>query len=179
MPILIIDVETTGLDYRRHACIELGGVILDSNLSIARSFGSLIKLPISSDVDPRALDANKIGLSELETAPSIIEVVDAFSEFVSPDPAQLRIAGWNVWFDVMFVRSLYETSGRPWPFGHRHLDVQSVVSFWRGLEPISQASAIKETFNEIQTHRALSDAIHTARLLKHFHALRRGGFSDQ
>ena len=40
--ILVIDVETTGFEPSKHACIELGAVLLDEHFKSIEEFSSLV-----------------------------------------------------------------------------------------------------------------------------------------
>ena len=166
--ILVIDVETSGFDPQRHACLELGAVLLETNLEPLASFSSLIAPWPGAELVPQAMAVNKISLDSLASAPSSVEALTRFHSEMMGDGAPPLLAGWNVWFDASFLRVLYEKAQRPWPFRHRVLDVQSVALSHSRMGPISQEVAIKETFDESQQHRALPDAMHTARLLRRF-----------
>ena len=165
--ILVLDVETTGFDPAQHACIEIGAVLLDETLSQISEFGSLVAPWDGAKTMPGAMLVNKIALNDLMTAPSVFEAVNNFNNFVSADETLPLVAGWNIWFDVAFVKSLYQRASVTWPFKHRLLDVQSIVSFHLQMEAVSQEKAISDILGEKQLHRALTDAKHTSRLLKH------------
>lgn len=164
--ILVIDVETTGFDPARHACIELGAVLLDASLQPVREYTSLIAPRPGAEIVDRAMEVNGISREELRHAPPPAVVIGELLAQIAPlDPPPL-LAGWNVWFDAQFLQQLFVQAGQTWPFGHRYLDVQSIVSFHLRLAAISQAEAIERFWGETQTHRALPDARHTARILR-------------
>jgi ribonuclease T len=167
-PILVIDVETSGFDSQRNACLELGAVLLDTSLEPRVSFSSLIAPWEGAELIPQAMAVNQISPEELKTAPSVQQVVERFNAEVLSQGSLPLLAGWNVWFDATFLRTLYERANRPWPFRHRLLDVQSVALFHSRMGATAQEAAIKEAFGEQQEHRALPDAMHTARLLRRF-----------
>lgn len=164
--ILILDVETTGFDPMRHACIEVGAVLLDLNLQPISEFSSLIAPWPGAVIEGASMEVNKISVSLLRTAPAIADAIEKFTDTFGLHQRAPLIGGWNVSFDVMFLRTLYERAERKWPFSHRVLDVQSVVSFHSSLASVSQQEFIKRTFGEQQTHRALDDARHTGRILR-------------
>ncbi len=164
--ILVIDVETTGLDPSRHACIEIGAVMLDKSLRPKQEFSSLIVPWDGAEIIEAAMKVNQISVEQLDRAPLLDEVVKQFHETFRPDEAAPLLAGWNVWFDAHFLRDLYQRTQRAWPFTYRLLDVQSIVSFHSMLADLSQEKAIETFLNERQAHRALADAQHTARLLR-------------
>jgi len=164
--VLVIDVETTGLDPARHACIEIGAVLLDEALQPVQEFSSLIAPWRGAQIMEQAMKVNQISDEQLRSAPAIEEVMKQFHETFQLDEKPPLIAGWNVWFDASFIKDLYQRVHRPWPFGYRLLDVQSVVSFHMLFSGVSQEAAIDKFLNERQQHRALADASHTARLLQ-------------
>ncbi len=170
--ILIIDVETTGFDPTRNACIEIGAVLLDELLNPADEFSSLIAPWPGAEISPESLAVSGISVDQLRSAQTVDAVIsrfDAWLKRVQPPPL---LAGWNVWFDAAFLRSLYQRANIRWPFSHRLFDVQSVFAFFSNMDGASQSQAIAQVFGETQSHRALGDAQHTARLLAYLSARR-------
>ncbi len=166
--VLIVDVETTGLDPVRHACIEVGAVLLKEDLTILEEFSSLVAPWEGAEVSDDALGVSKISLQELGQARDIAEVIREFHECFCSDNSTPLLAGWNVWFDAAFLRKGYQRAGFVWPFSHRMLDVQSIVLFFARLHAISQEQVIESYLGEKQRHRALNDARHTAQVFRIF-----------
>ncbi len=166
--LLIFDVETTGLDPSIHACIEIGAVLLDESLTEIKEFSSLVVPWKGSMVLDEALAVSGIRLQELRDAKSLETVVAEFHRMFCTDHVIPLLSGWNVWFDVMFLRSMYHRASTEWPFSHRFLDVQSIAIFCSQFRVTSQEVMIRTLLGESQTHRALNDAKHTAKLLRHF-----------
>ncbi|HWA25959.1 MAG TPA: 3'-5' exonuclease [Lacunisphaera sp.] len=167
-PVLVVDVETSGFDPQRNACLELGAILLDTTLKPVAQFSSLIAPWKGAELVPQAMAVNRISAEELKTAPTAAQALERFhAEMVGSKAAPL-LAGWNIWFDAGFLRNLYERAERPWPFRHRLLDVQSIALFHSRFGAGSQEVAIKEHLDDQQKHRALPDALHTARLLQQF-----------
>jgi DNA polymerase III epsilon subunit-like protein len=166
--LLIIDVETTGFDPKKNTCVEIGAVLLDESLREIQEFTSLIALPEGAQIDDGAMKINRIRPTDLADAAPEKEVVERFHRVFRLDEVVPLLGGWNVWFDVSFVRQLYRKAQRPWPFVHRLIDVQSIISFHNSLEGLSQDQAIRRFLAERQEHRALPDARHTARLFRLF-----------
>lgn len=169
---MILDVETTGFDPTRNACIEIGAVLVDEFSNPADEFSSLIAPWPGAEISPESLAVSGISLDELRSAETVDAVVsrfDAWLKRVQPPPL---LAGWNVWFDAAFLRSLYQRANIRWPFSHRLFDVQSVFAFLSNMDGASQSQAIAHILGENQSHRALGDAQHTARLLTYLNACR-------
>ena len=164
-PILVIDVETTGFDPACNACVELGAVLLSDALELQWEFSSLIAPWAGAQLVPEALAVSGISVADLQAAIGLEAVVARFDAAVKSASVIPILAGWNIWFDVAFLKSLYVRAAVRWPFGHRLIDVQSIFAFFSNLEPRSQSQAIRDVLGEVQSHRALDDAQHTARLL--------------
>jgi DNA polymerase III epsilon subunit-like protein len=165
--ILVIDLETTGLDPFRHACIEIGAVLLEKGLTPLAEFTSLVAPWDGAEVMDAALQVSGISRESFTSARPIVDVINEFHAAFCNQPEVPIIAGWNVWFDVAFLRDMYLRAGLDWPFGHRFIDVQSISAFFSNLRPASQESAIRDMLCETQVHRALDDTYHTARILKY------------
>jgi len=140
--VLVIDVETTGFDPAQYACIEIGAVLLDESLHPVQEFSSLIAPWEGAQIMEQSMKVNQISREQLQCAPFIAEVVNEFHDTFRLDEAVPLIAGWNVWFDVSFLKELYRRAQRAWPFSYRLLDVQSVVCFHSMLAGLSQEKAI-------------------------------------
>ena len=164
--LLVVDVETTGFIPGKNACVEIGAVRLDQDLIIKTEFTSLVSPWSGAEIVPEAMRVNQISLEDLNAAPRIEDVIKAFDAQLGDDAKLLTICGWNVWFDVSFLRDAYARAGIKWPFGYRLIDVQSIFSFLNNFECLSQEKAISKLFDESQSHRALADAKHTAQILK-------------
>ncbi len=162
--VLVIDVEATGLDPARHACIEIGAVLLDEGLNSTDEFSSLLAPWEGAEIAEESMAIHKIDLEKLRAARDFKSVISEFHQRFCTDPSIPTLAGWNVWFDAAFLRQLYDRAGIKWPFGHRYLDIQSVVSFYSGFRGVSLEDTVKSLTGEVQTHRAIEDTRQTANL---------------
>jgi DNA polymerase III alpha subunit (gram-positive type) len=115
-----------------------------------------------------SMAVNKISMEELKTAPDFKIVIEEFHKRFCEGGSIPTILGWNVWFDVAFLRGLYEKMGKPWPFGHRFLDLQSVAQFFSGFQGVSLEKLVDSLLKEKPTHRAIDDTRHTAKVFKIF-----------
>jgi DNA polymerase III epsilon subunit-like protein len=114
--VLVVDVETTGLDPVKNACIELGAVMLDETLAITQQFSSLVAPWDGAITVEEAMKVNCIDPISLREAPSISDVVRRFHEEFCQEGDIPLLAGWNVWLDASFLRDLYRRASLPWPF---------------------------------------------------------------
>ena len=164
--VLVVDVEATGLDPSKHSLIEIGAVLLDENLKTIKEYSSLVAPLPGREIYKESMAVNKISMEELKTAPDFKTVIDEFHEAFCLDPIVPTISGWNVWFDVDFMRVLYDKVGKKWPFGHRFLDLQSVAQFFSGFRGVSLEKLVDYYIKEKQTHRAIDDTRHTVQILR-------------
>lgn len=148
----VVDVETTGLDYRREKIIEIAAVKLVDNV-IEEKFDSLVN-PMQNI---RLSSTNIHGITEqmIMDSPTIEEVLPRFLDFIEDKP----IIGHNIIFDYSYINfaslTLY---GKP-------LENQAIdtLHMYKEVYPDERshglASLIKR-FNVTSdtTHRALADA---------------------
>jgi DNA polymerase III epsilon subunit-like protein len=165
--VLVIDVETTGLDPAKHACIEIGAILLDEALNPVDEFSSLIAPMAGTEVNEESMAVNRIRMEDLRSAPDYQTVIGEFNHRFCSNQSIPTIAGWNVWFDMAFMRILFERVGMKWPFGHRFLDLQSVAQFFSGFRGVSLEETVQSLLGEKQTHRAIDDTRHTVKVFQH------------
>lgn len=176
--LLVIDLETSGLDPDLHSVLSIGaaawipGFIIDS-----------IEIFISeetSTIDPEAMRINQIDPAWLRdngiSASLAVAKLEAFvrRNFDFSDPnTRVSLVGHNLGFDVPFLKRLYKRVGVSYQatFSHRMIDTASVLGslVLAGRLPLSEASSA-EAFEYFGIrvpgrHTALGDAIATARLL--------------
>ncbi len=125
--ICFIDFETTGVDVFRDEPIEFGAVLVDYDLNVKKEFSSKIYLRNSVYLTKRAFKVHNISVETLTSAPNQKEVlINFFNDF----GIQYRLGGWNINFDVSFLRKMCHKNGmmvRYNKINHRHIDVQSIA----------------------------------------------------
>ena len=104
-----IDVETTGLDPNFHNMIELGIVPYDDKFRPLKGIKFLSRIKLVNDyaIDPKALEINKITLSELEKAPTSSQVRSMFLEWkyqIFGDEKLLPLGHNYAGFDKLFIQ---------------------------------------------------------------------------
>lgn len=157
-PFVALDIETTGLDARRDAIIEIGAVRYDGQKK-AGTWQSLIN-------PQKAVPAHITQLTGITNqmvieAPPIKAVIQDFANFVG----NLPIIGHNVSFDLSFLEIQHTFDANP------VCDTFEVAAVLLPSAPRYSLSALVEQLNaqNIQPHRALEDAEATqAVLLKLF-----------
>lgn len=120
-PVYFLDLETTGLDPKRHEILEVGIVALNGATAVDRKV-----LPRRiEDADPKALEVN--GYDPKVWADEGWELERAM-EFVSKTLHHAVIIGWNVDFDIGFLREAGLDS-----YLHRHRIVDAKTLAWEHL----------------------------------------------
>ncbi len=154
---IVVDVECTGLDPRRHSLLSIGAV--DFNRP-GRTFYGECKafsgaeltedgLRVSGFSAHEALDPNKQALEEL---------LDCFFHWTA-NCQERTLAGHNPDFDRDFLRAGAERCGLRWCLGHRVVDLHSLAyghQLSRGLLPPNNSiSAI--TSDEVHRYAGLPE----------------------
>lgn len=131
--ICFIDFETTGVDIFRDEPIEFGALLVNDQLEIINEYASKITLEKSVYLTKRAYNIHNISIEDLKDAPSQKEVIDDFFSVIGTD---YRLGGWNISFDVSFLRKICHKNGRMFNYNkinHRHIDVQSLCFLAKNL----------------------------------------------
>ena len=122
--ICFIDFETTGIDVFRDEPIEFGAVLVDNEMKIINEFSSKISTNKNVYLTKRAFNIHNISIKDLNNAPKPKEVI---SNFFNEFRTDYRLSGWNINFDVSFLRKLCHKNGMMVMYNkinHRHIDIQ-------------------------------------------------------
>ncbi len=158
--LLFIDMETTGLSPKKHAPVEVGAIWTDDRLKILANgqatYHAYIKPFKGARIEKTAMAVNHIDLRSKEfkaksKLPDIVvrhlqKLTDTYCGSEVP-----ILTGWNVSFDVGFLRGMYERyKGHPpieWLFPHRTIDVQPINAFMQGfrIESLSAQGGVRHT----------------------------------
>lgn len=173
--LLVFDVETTGIDPRVHQIVSIGALLLDrTTLEPLKEMSTLVQLTPEAfaKASPRAMQIHGLTFSQLEAAPTPVEVVTQFWDTFGTD---FYFCGWNVCFDTQFLRALFDQTGRLQDFDtfrYHRLDLWSLLELaWvRGLlqAPPDSLSIACGLFGieRPSVHDAMEDARVTALILK-------------
>lgn len=171
--LLLIDVETTGLNPREDCIVQISaGVLSRRDLTLEREFTSLVRPTAPMSARARAVH----GLSDevLATAPGLDQVLEQFHAFA---PANVILAGHNVGFDVGFLRAAYASLGKSFEFDYHLLDVWSIAFFVLGAQGVNLEAFNLNSLCSLfgvrrdMNHDAAQDMRATAAILRHlFHA---------
>ena len=160
-PLVVVDVETTGLSAQRgHRIIEVGAVLLERG-EIAAEFGSFIDP--GRPVSPQAQQVHGISDEMLRGQPPLEEVMQDFRGFIGG----YALVAHNAPFDLGFLRTEFARLG----FGlvnRCHCTLQLSRRALPSLPNHRLETVARHLFGGLpadgQLHRALADARLTARV---------------
>lgn len=122
---IVLDIETTGLDPKKHSIIEVGAIEFENPRNI---FNERCRIWNGAEIDRGALDINGFSLHEI-TDPEIQSPGDLLLKFIDwiSSIGDRTIAGQNVDFDIGFLNKSSKMANLPFDFGKRKVDLHSLV----------------------------------------------------
>lgn len=160
---LFVDVETGGLDPQRHSLLTLGVVLADDQFNEIKTHSFLFSCD-EYHVTAEALNVNGIDVTALR----MLGVDYSAAQAVFNSNSKAIIAGWNVAFDVSFIKHWIN----PVKMSYRMLDVQSIFRFMYPMERGSlKDAAIKLEMQDMPDHSALLDARVTLQIARKIKSL--------
>lgn len=164
--IVIVDLETSGLDINRDYIIEVGAVKIE-NGKIRDKFSSLVNSPQMESLPEEVEKLTGITFEQLKTAPTIGDVLQKFYDFAKGS----ILVAHNLPFDFAFLRN--------WGFWCRvnfdefEKDATDTVALAKQVlgDKVKNynLATLADYFNtEFNHHRALDDAEATAKILLEF-----------
>lgn len=165
---IIVDVETTGLEPEKNAIVSVGAVNFDyPNIM----FYEECRLRKGAEINPIALEIN--GFTEEEVRDpnkkSLKELIKLFNIWAD-NVEDKTLAGENPHLDLDFLKHSAKLYGAPWPFGYRIVDLHSISFIHHlgsGLKPLEKGKtnlSLDETLKyvglktEPKPHHALTGA---------------------
>ncbi|HET6763798.1 MAG TPA: 3'-5' exonuclease, partial [Longimicrobiaceae bacterium] len=101
--LLLLDVETTGLDPRTAEIIQLSACVLSRrDLSEVDVFSMRVRP--SHPISPQAQAIHGLSFEDLEDEPELQAVIGEFHRFA---PQHAILCGHNVGFDIGFLKAAY------------------------------------------------------------------------
>ena len=155
---IIVDVETTGLDPIKSSIVSIGAVDFEKG----DEFYIECHAPADAVIEPEALAVNGLTREQCFDATKV-SAVEAYKQFLwwTSDNRLVMLAGQQVGtFDAKFLQVLHERAGLgKWPFGHRSVDLHS-VAFAKFGKSLSLDGILKELGLEPEPkpHNALTGA---------------------
>ena len=149
---IVLDVETTGLDYTKEKMVEFAAVRLE-NGKIKERFETLINP--EQHIRKSSIAVHGITESDVEFAPNEKEIMPKILEFISDYP----IVAHNAIFDYSFINEAsIRTTGRP----ITNIRIDSQMMF-REVYPDLESCGLESLMNKFNVefstrHRAMADA---------------------
>lgn len=121
---IVVDVETTGLDARKHAIVSIGAIDLNNP---SHQFYAECQVWPGAEITDGALKVNGFTREEV-THPARKRPEDVLNDFLqwAQQCRNRTLGGMNVWFDTGFLKAACERYGVPWIFGYKYVDLYSL-----------------------------------------------------
>ncbi len=121
---IILDIETTGVNPEKHAIVSVGAVDF---LNPSRTFYEECKIWDGAEIHERALEVNGFTREEItdEKKQPLREVMKKFILWAEQCEDK-TIAGHNPHFDNSFMRASADRTGFVWAFAYRIIDLHTL-----------------------------------------------------
>lgn len=180
--VLWLDVETTGLDCKKHGLREVGFIIEIDGVEVDKGVFKINPFTYTTrdvEIDDYALEISKVSIEDLESYDSssycFKELMKKLVKYVNVNDKNdcFVIAGYNAAFDIGFIREWFKEMGLLDSykdlFHYKSLDVFSIVFALRHIGLNSAENDKLETMCNyfgigIEAHNALSDIEATKKL---------------
>lgn len=180
--VLWLDVETTGLDCRKHGLREVGFIIEIDGIEVDKGVFRINPFTYTTkdvEIDGYALEISKVTIDDLmgydRASFCFKELMKKLVKYVNVNDKNdcFVIAGYNPAFDIGFIKEWFKEMGLLDSykdlFHYKNLDVFSIVFALRHLGLNSAENDKIETMCnyfdiEIEAHNALSDIEATKKL---------------
>ena len=180
--VLWLDVETTGLDCRKHGLREVGFIIEIDGVEVDKGVFKINPFTYTTKdvvIDDYALEISKVSIEDLESYDRVSycfkELMKKLVKYVNVNDKNdcFVIAGYNTAFDIGFIKEWFKEMGLLDSykdlFHYKSLDVFSIVFALRHLGINSAENDKLETMCnyfdiQIEAHNALSDIEATKKL---------------
>ena len=177
---IVLDIETGGLDPKKHSVLEVSGILWEPGKVIKPVFDCYIKEEEITTV-PRAMEINQIDLNMVskhgKTPKEAIKYIrNRLDDVLGIERRPVKILAHNASFDYSFLQRLYELADKTIQkdFYGRTIDSASILEFLMIVDHIkgNRASAdvlFESTNNQIkdeERHRSYHDALATAKSME-------------
>ena len=180
--VLWLDVETTGLDCKKHGLREVGFIIEIDGVEVDKGVFKINPFTYTTKdvvIDDYALEISKVSIEDLESYDRVSycfkELMKKLVKYVNVNDKNdcFVIAGYNVAFDIGFIKEWFKEMGLQDSyidlFHYKSLDVFSIVFALRHIGLNSAENDKLETMCNyfgigIEAHNALSDIEATKKL---------------
>lgn len=167
---LLIDTETTGLDFKRDEIIEFSAVLLekrDGQLLLTREYDNLVTLTPGNTVPPKITELTGISTQDiLDRGMPKAQVCADIAEMVAGNTLLLA---YNAHFDLSFLFYMLLRDGDPMILkGKDKLDLLTVYKDRREYPHrlFNAIDAYGLTGKVVNSHRAIDDVIATVAVME-------------
>ena len=167
---LLIDTETTGLDFKRDEIIEFSAVLLekrDGQLLLTRKYDNLVTLTPGNTVPPKITELTGISTQDiLDRGVPKAQVCADIAEMVTGNTLLLA---YNAHFDLSFLFYMLLRDGDPMILkGKDKLDLLTVYKDRREYphKLFNAIDAYGLTGKVVNSHRAIDDVIATVAVME-------------
>lgn len=154
---VVVDIETSGLDYKIDKIIEIGAVKTNSKGEILDTFSYIIKQDIK--LNKKIVNLTGIKDEDLADGKDEIEVLEELIDFIG----NYKLVGYNFAFDIKFLNIFLKQNGLQ-VIENQCYDLMEYVKkenlFMKNYK--LQTALNKYGIEHTQKHRALDDARITA-----------------
>lgn len=178
MNLLIIDLETTGLDSEINGIISIAAKLYNSERKVLSSFNSNCN-PEDSEINLGALKVNRFSISNIKSSKSEKDIILSFCDWLLSikTDTELVLGGHNPHFDLGFIKTKlrkYNISGFDQAVSHRVIDTAAIGRFLvlSGILPSNSKISLKDLaltlnleYDHTKHHNAEYDVELTAKLL--------------
>ena len=122
-PLVVIDVETTGLSPEWHEIISFCGIKYNAKTRRETMFSCKFKPRRPETIDPKAVEVNGYNEKDWENASDPRETVHQIKSFLNG----CTVIGHNVSFDIKFLSAFFSQMGTHPPLIYRHIDTVTLA----------------------------------------------------
>jgi DNA polymerase-3 subunit epsilon len=183
-PLIIFDLECTSNQetsasrpkkQENNYIIEIGAVILDTNLKIKGQFSSLVRP--EEKITPFIEQHTGITNNMVRNEDLWPDVASKFHSWVEKNVDKgfknARLAAWGNYFDITVLKAMYDKYDMTYPFSGTAFDCKTIAGMWlalsgRGTNKMSlgHVASVVNVEPEGKYHRALTDAMVTAKIVR-------------
>jgi DNA polymerase III alpha subunit (gram-positive type) len=182
-PLIIFDLECTSNQetindrpktQKNDFIIEIGAVILDTNLKIKGQFSSLVRPEekITPFIEQHTKITNQM-VKNKNLWPDVASEFHSWAEKNTKGLKNVRLAAWGNYFDIKVLKDVYEKYDIHYPWSGTVFDCKTIAGMWlalsgRGTNKMSlgHVASVMKIEPEGEYHRALTDAMVTAKIVK-------------
>ena len=167
-PIVVVDLETMGLEPQNHDIIDIGAIKLDQDFNEYERFGARIHPRRPFNFQPEALAVNGYNAEDWLDSLAIYDVMPAFAKFAQ----DAILISWSIKFEYSFLAEAHKFCNLPDAMDYYRycFDVPSIVWWLYGdqMDRVSMNSTARLLGmpEEPRPHRAITGAQYALDILR-------------